>query len=70
MRWREVSAATNGCAACGQNAVSKRFCLMHLLEHRERERARVGGGAWRPGGPGRPPTELPFDPTIAQLMDA
>ena len=45
MRSRDVYAATDGCVVCGENAVSKRFCRIHLLEHRERERARVGGGA-------------------------
>jgi hypothetical protein len=70
MRVRELYAATDGCVVCGEDVVSKRFCRIHLLAHREKERARVGGGAWRSGGPGRPPTDLPSDPTVAQLMDA
>ncbi len=70
MRSRDVYAAMDGCVVCGENAVSKRFCRIHLLEHREKERARAGGGAWRPGGPGRPPAELPLDPTAAHLMGA
>jgi hypothetical protein len=46
------------CLDCGgEPLASKRFCLDDLLKRRERERRRVGGGAWRPGGPGRRPTE-------------
>jgi len=70
MRSRDVYAPMEGCVVCGENAVSKQFCRIHLLEHREKERARVCGGAWHPGGPGRPPAEPPLDPTVSYLMGA
>src|SRR5438067_13804181 len=46
------------CLGCGGKPLaSARFCLGDQLKRRDKERRRVGGGAWRPGGPGRRPTE-------------
>lgn len=56
-KWVKRHLREGRCSKCGERRLpgSKRYCLKHLEDDRERKRVKLEMKPWRIGGPGRPP---------------